>query len=158
MKRFHVHVRVDDLEASVEFYKVLFGVEPSVCKTDYAKWMLDDPRINFAVSAGSAASAIDHLGFQVEADGELEAIAARLTAAGAGVEAQRNAACCHAVGNKGWVKDPNGILWETFHTTGEGTVYGNDSGPRFEGKMANLEESCCEPKVSTAGACCGRVA
>src|SRR5277367_2627701 len=103
MKRFHVHVRVEDLEASVKFYAVLFGMQPSVSRTDYAKWMLDDPQVNFAISAGSVTSGIDHLGFQVEADEELAEITQRLKAAGAAVEEQKNAACCYARGNKGWV-------------------------------------------------------
>jgi catechol 2,3-dioxygenase-like lactoylglutathione lyase family enzyme len=151
MKRFHVHVRVKDLEASAKFYEVLFGAEPSVRKADYAKWMLDDPRINFAIAAGSAASAIDHLGFEVEADSELEAIAGRLRAAGAAVEEQRNAVCCYARGNKGWVEDPSGISWETFRTMGESTVYGSDLGPRASVPSA---ESCCMPASSSSSACC----
>jgi catechol 2,3-dioxygenase-like lactoylglutathione lyase family enzyme len=154
MKRFHVHVRVEDLEASVKFYGVLFGAEPSVRKADYAKWMLDEPKINFAISAGSAVSAIDHLGFEVEADSELEAIAARLRAAGAAVEEQRNAACCYARGNKGWVEDPSGILWETFHTLGESTVYGNDRVPRPEAADRADAGVCCTPAPSSATMCC----
>ena len=157
MKRFHVHVRVEDLEASVKFYAVMFGAQPSVSRTDYAKWMLDDPRVNFAISSGSTASRIDHLGFQVEADGELAEITARLKAAGAAVEEQKNAACCYARGNKGWVADPNGILWESFHTTGESTVYGNDLAPRLEATAASAE-ACCKPAEPATGACCSKAA
>jgi catechol 2,3-dioxygenase-like lactoylglutathione lyase family enzyme len=158
MKRFHVHVRVEDLEASVRFYKVLLGAEPSVRKADYAKWVLDDPRLNFAISAGSATSAIDHLGFQVEAESELEAIAARLKAAGATVEEQKNAACCYARGNKGWVEDPSGISWETFHTLGESTVYGNDLAPRPAVDEAATEACCKTVERSIANACCNKAA
>jgi catechol 2,3-dioxygenase-like lactoylglutathione lyase family enzyme len=157
MKRFHVHVRVEDLEASVKFYAVLFGAQPSVSRTDYAKWMLDDPQVNFAISAGSAARGIDHLGFQVEADEELAAITQRLKAAGAAVEEQKNAACCYARGNKGWVADPNGISWETFHTTGASTVYGHDLAPRRKAAAASAE-ACCKPEAPAAGACCNKAA
>src|SRR5580693_9315594 len=101
MKRFHAHVRVDDLESSVRFYSTLFGAEPTVLKPDYAKWMLDDPRVNFAITAGGKPG-LDHLGFQVESDDELATIAGRLKQAGASVATQKNAACCYAVGNKEW--------------------------------------------------------
>ena len=157
MKRFHVHVRVEDLEVSAKFYAVMFGAQPSVRRTDYAKWMLDDPRVNFAISSGSAASGIDHLGFQVEADEELAEITTRLKAAGAAVEEQKNAACCYARGNKGWVADPNGISWETFHTTGESTVYGKDLAPRLEA-AATSGEACCKPAAPAVGVCCSKAA
>jgi catechol 2,3-dioxygenase-like lactoylglutathione lyase family enzyme len=158
MKRFHVHVRVEDLEASVKFYAVLFGMQPSVSRNDYAKWMLDDPQVNFAISSGSAARGIDHLGFQVEVDEEFAAITSRLKAAGTAVEEQKNATCCYARGNKGWVADPNGISWETFHTTGESTVYGNDLAPRVEAVTAASGEACCKPEAPVAGACCSKAA
>jgi catechol 2,3-dioxygenase-like lactoylglutathione lyase family enzyme len=152
MKRFHVHVRVADLDSSIRFYSTLFGDEPAVVKPDYAKWMLDDPRVNFAISAGASEAGIDHLGFQVESDSELESIAGRLSAAGTSVIKQENAACCYALGNKGWVADPSGISWETFHTLGESTVYGNDLAPRPSPAQSERENSCCTPAADSA--CC----
>ena len=154
MKRFHAHVRVDDLESSVRFYSTLFGTEPVVLKSDYAKWMLDDPRVNFAITAGSASSGLDHLGLQVESDEDLAVIAQRLDAAGQLVVKQENASCCYARGNKGWVSDPSGISWETFHTFGESTVYGNDVAPRLAASKTQSAESCCTPTSSSATACC----
>ncbi|HUO05809.1 MAG TPA: ArsI/CadI family heavy metal resistance metalloenzyme [Candidatus Binataceae bacterium] len=155
MKRFHVHVRVNDLDSSVKFYSTLFGAEPAVIKPDYAKWMLDDPRVNFAITAGPQDTGIDHLGFQVETGDELAAIAGRLDAVGAAVVRQQDAACCYARGDKGWVADPSGISWETFHTTGESTVYGNDIAPRPDATKFPIVESCCAPAAPAASACCG---
>ncbi len=155
MRRFHAHVRVDDLESSVRFYSTLFGAEPTVRKPDYAKWMLEDPRVNFAITAGANAPGLDHLGFQLESDEDLATIASRLSAAGESVLKQENAACCYARGNKGWVSDPSGISWETFHTFGESTVYGNDVAPRpAASKPQAGEASCCAPAPSAAAACC----
>jgi len=154
MKRFHTHVRVNDLESSVRFYSTLFGAQPAVLKADYAKWMLDDPRINFAISTGSMAAGIDHLGFQVESDEDLSSIARRLEAAGNSVAKQENASCCYARGNKGWVADPSGISWETFHTTGEITTYGNDLAPRLTASRLPLVESCCASAPASTRACC----
>lgn len=155
MKRFHVHVHVADLESSVSFYSTLFDQGPTVVKSDYAKWMLEDPCVNFAITSGATAPAIDHLGFQVESDDELGVIAQRLDAAGQSVVKQENAACCYARGNKGWVSDPSGISWETFHTFGENTVYGNDIAPRPLPASSAKSEACCAPPPSTsAGTCC----
>jgi len=154
MKRFHAHVRVEDLESSVRFYSTLFGVEPTVLKADYAKWMLDDPRVNFAITAGSTSTGLDHLGLQVEADDDLAIIARRLEAAGQSVSKQENAACCYARGNKGWVSDPSGISWETFHTFGESTVYGNDVAPRPASAKPLESDSCCAPAPTSNSACC----
>jgi catechol 2,3-dioxygenase-like lactoylglutathione lyase family enzyme len=154
MKRFHAHVRVDDLESSVRFYSTLFGTEPTVLKTDYAKWLLDDPRINFAITAGAASPGIDHLGFQVESDEDLAAIAGRLTAADQSVVKQENASCCYARSNKGWVSDPSGISWETFHTFGESTVYGSDIAPGLAVAKPQATESCCTPAPSSTSVCC----
>ena len=155
MKRFHVHVAVHDLEQSIRFYSTLFGTPPAVKKDDYAKWMLDDPRVNFAITAGSTATGLDHLGLQVESDEDLAIIAGRLDAAGQSVMKQTNAACCYARGNKGWVSDPSGISWETFHTFGESTVYGNDIAPRAAASKAVVEsDACCTPVPSSTSACC----
>jgi catechol 2,3-dioxygenase-like lactoylglutathione lyase family enzyme len=153
MKRFHVHVHVADLESSVKFYSTLFGEQPAVIKVDYAKWMLEDPRVNFAITSGAAQAQIDHLGLQVESDEDLETIAARLKAAGESVREQVNATCCYAKGDKGWVNDPSGISWETFYTFAESTVYGADVQPRFQ--MAKTTEACCSPAPAPSTACCG---
>lgn len=153
MKRFHVHVRVADLEQSVGFYSTLFGVSPAVLKPDYAKWMLEDPRVNFAISANSEDAGLDHLGLQVESDDDLATIAERLTVAGNAVATQKNAACCYAVGNKEWVADPSGISWETFHTFGENTVYGTASVPR-EALTIESSGGCCPPTLP-GSTCCG---
>ncbi len=155
MKRFHVHVRVDDLDSSMRFYSTLFGAEPTVVKPDYAKWMLDDPRVNFAITAGSTSAGLDHLGLQVESDEDLAIIAGRLDAAGQSVVRQEYAACCYARGNKGWVSDPTGISWETFHTFGDSTVYGNDRAPRPAAAKPLESASCCAPAPSSTSACCG---
>jgi catechol 2,3-dioxygenase-like lactoylglutathione lyase family enzyme len=152
MKRFHAHIRVDDLESSVRFYSTLFGTEPAILKADYAKWMLEDPRVNFAITSGSSLMGLDHLGLQVDSDEDLAAIAGRLNAAGRSVEKQENAACCYARGNKGWVSDPSGISWETFHTFAESTVYGNAIAP-LPTKTTD-SDSCCTPAPSSTGACC----
>ena len=150
MKRFHVHVGVSDLETSIRFYSTLFGAEPSAVKPDYAKWMLEDPQVNFAISAGAPKAGIDHLGFQVESDGELAEIGGRLAAAGAEVIKQENATCCYARGNKGWVADPSGIAWETFHTMSESDVRGDDLPELSEA----FTSSCCAPKAD-GSECCG---
>jgi catechol 2,3-dioxygenase-like lactoylglutathione lyase family enzyme len=139
MNRFHVHVRVPDIAKSIQFYSTLFGASPSVVKPDYAKWMLDDPKVNFAISAGEA-SGIDHLGIQVEADRELRGLASRLKAAGEETRDEEAVTCCYAKGNKSWVNDPSGVRWETFYTFGEATVYGED---RDATKLASVESSAC---------------
>jgi hypothetical protein len=129
MKRLHVHVAVDDLKKSIGFYSMLFATGPSVLKSDYAKWMLDDPRVNFAISQRGTAAGLDHLGLQVEADGELRELAERLKAAGAQTLDEEAVTCCYAKGNKSWVTDPSGIHWETFFSFGEATSYGEDTIP-----------------------------
>ena len=127
MKRLHVHVAVDNLEKSIDFYSTLFGTTPSVTKSEYAKWMLDDPKVNFAISArDSHARGVDHLGIQVESDGELRELADRLKEAGEVTRNQEATRCCYARSNKAWVNDPSGIRWETFFTFGEATAYGED--------------------------------
>jgi catechol 2,3-dioxygenase-like lactoylglutathione lyase family enzyme len=151
MNRFHVHVRVADLESSVSFYSQLFGAEPAILKADYAKWLLEDPRINFAISANASETGIDHLGFQVESDDELSAIASRLTKAEVSVTRQENASCCYARGNKAWVTDPNRVSWETFYSFGDSVTYGNDLRPQSATTLA--ESSCCIP-IARTNACC----
>jgi len=131
MKRMHVHVVVEDLDQSVRFYSTLFCAAPTVIKGDYAKWMVDDPRVNFAISTRGDTSGVDHLGIQVEDDGALSDLARRLGDAGRAVHAQTAAKCCYARGDKAWVTDPQGVVWETFATAGEIEVYGEDGTPRM---------------------------
>jgi hypothetical protein len=128
MKRFHVHVAVEDLKQSIGFYSALFAAGPSVIKTDYAKWMLDDPRVNFAISTRGKQPGLDHLGIQAESDGELKEIYARLHEAGGDIIEQGQTNCCYAKSEKSWIDDPAGISWETFHTTGESTATATDQG------------------------------
>lgn len=143
MKRMHVHVAVDDLQRSMSFYSALFGTTPAVVKPDYAKWMLDDPRVNFAISTRSREPGLDHLGIQVEDKTELHDVYARLQTAGGAVIEQGPTNCCYAKSEKSWIDDPSGISWETFLTTGESTDYGDGSGER-EARVAH-ETSCCAP-------------
>jgi catechol 2,3-dioxygenase-like lactoylglutathione lyase family enzyme len=145
MQRLHVHVAVSDLERSVAFYSTLFNAAPTVLKPDYAKWMLDDPRVNFAISTRGAAAGLDHLGIQVDSDDTLGDVAARLARAGAEVREQHQAACCYAQSNKAWVRDPDGLSWETFHTTGAVTTYGEDTAATARPRMAagGPRAACC---------------
>lgn len=131
MKRLHVHVGVADLDRSIGFYSTLFGAAPTVVKDDYAKWMLDDPRVNFAISSGDrAAKGIEHLGIQVESEAELGEVYGRLRAADRPVLDEGKTTCCYARSQKSWISDPDGVIWEAFHTTGESTVYGG--GPALD--------------------------
>jgi len=139
MKRMHVHVAVDDLTASINFYSALFAAEPSVLKPDYAKWMLDDPRVNFAISARGRANGLDHLGIQVENEDELHEVYARLHRAGGQVIEQGQTSCCYAESEKSWIDDPAGIAWETFLTFGETTDYGDGTGER-QARIAKAAE------------------
>jgi catechol 2,3-dioxygenase-like lactoylglutathione lyase family enzyme len=154
MKRFHVHVAVPDLVESVRFYSTLFGAEPDVRKDDYAKWMLADPRVNFAISQRGGAPGVNHLGFQVDSDAELESMHGQLTAADRSVLTEKNVSCCYARSDKYWVTDPAGVAWETFHSLGSVPVYGEDSAPRTEAP----QPACgCAPAPATEAkrACCG---
>jgi predicted enzyme related to lactoylglutathione lyase len=146
MKRFHVHVSVHDLARSIRFYSTLFGTEPSVVKDDYAKWMLDDPRVNFAISARGAPAGLDHLGIQVESAEELHEVYGRLTAAGGPVLTEGSTTCCYAHSEKSWIGDPSGISWETFHTTGESTDYGTG----IDRRHVAGEGACCAPRPAPA--------
>jgi hypothetical protein len=126
MKRFHVHVSVEDVSASIRFYSALFSAEPTVVKSDYAKWMLEDPRVNFAISKRGGEMGVRHLGIQVEDQAELREVYERLARAERPVLEEGKTTCCYAKSEKSWVEDPQGVQWETFLTTGESTVYGND--------------------------------
>ena len=140
MKRMHLHVSVPDLAQSIGFYATLFGAPPSVVKPDYAKWMLDDPRVNFAISQRGAAG-VDHVGIQVETAAELDELAGRLKQAGAQTFDETATTCCYAQSDKSWVRDPAGVRWETFFTFGEATEYGEDTAARAA--------------VASPTACCG---
>lgn len=142
MKRLHVNVSVKDLEDSVRFYSTLFAAEPTVRKDDYAKWMLEDPRMNFAISSCGCSSkpGIDHLGIQVEDQEELADVYARLQLAGAPTLNEDETICCYARSTKRWIEDPQGVSWETFLTHGESPVYGHQ---RAEAETAAAKPVCC---------------
>jgi catechol 2,3-dioxygenase-like lactoylglutathione lyase family enzyme len=123
MSRLHVHLHVRDIPQSVRFYTTLFGAEPSRLEADYAKWMLDDPKVNFAISTHGEAG-LSHLGIQVESDGELADVSSRAKDAAGAILIERGANCCYAKGDKAWAEDPQGVRWETFHTKGALTTYG----------------------------------
>ena len=156
MKRLHVHVAVNNLNQSIGFYSALFAAQPSIVKSDYAKWMLDDPRVNFAISSRGREAGLDHLGIQVDDTQELQEVYARLRVAGGEVVEQGDTACCYAKSEKSWIGDPAGISWETFLTKGESTNYGDGTGEN-EARIAHEKKSaCCAPemKPAAASACC----
>lgn len=148
MKRFHMHVGVTDIDQSVAFYSQLFGSEPSVVKPDYAKWMLEDPRINFAISMrDGAVKGIEHVGLQVENPEELAEVYDRLKAADRPVLEEGATTCCYAQSQKSWIADPDGVVWEAFLTEGASTVYGGS--PDLE-QLANADAAtgaCCVPQM-----------
>lgn len=147
MKRLHLHVSVPDLAQSISFYEALFGAGPSIVKDDYAKWMLEDPKVNFAISARGLASGVDHVGIQVDSQAELGELAGRLKAAGNVTLDQEATTCCYAQSDKSWVSDPAGVRWETFYTFGEATRYGED----VELAPPSAGLSCCgAPAASVA--------
>ncbi len=163
MKRLHVHVSVDDLAVSARFYSTLFAAEPTITKPDYVKWMLDDPRVNFAISTRSGKSGLDHLGIQVETKDELNEVYDRLQAADRPVLDEGATTCCYAQSEKSWITDPQGLSWETFLTAGESTVYGDsaDLGPIRVASAAccttdTPQGACCTPKPepATLAPCC----
>jgi catechol 2,3-dioxygenase-like lactoylglutathione lyase family enzyme len=148
MKRFHVHVAVDDLAASIRFYSTVFGAPPTLVKDDYAKWMVEDPRLNFAISARGMKAGVDHLGIQVDSDEALAGLRRQVGDAEIAANDQSGAACCYANSNKYWTTDPQGVAWETFHTLHEIPVFGADSktaeDPNAEGMRAE-RAACCAP-------------
>jgi lactoylglutathione lyase len=161
MKRFHVHVSVPDLDASIRFYSTLFGTEPAVVKGDYAKWMLEDPRVNFAISQRGGKAGLNHLGLQTDSDEELELLNGQLQQAELATHVEKETACCYARSNKYWVTDPTGIAWETFHTLGEVPTFNGEE----EAAPAGAAAACCAPEapaarlagkipVKTAAGCC----
>lgn len=156
MKRLHVHVGVNDLSRSVTFYSTLFGAEPTVLKGDYAKWMLEDPRVNFAISSGNhATKGIEHLGIQVESGEELTEVYDRLKTADRPMLEEGATTCCYAKSEKSWISDPDGVVWEAFFTNGEATVYGDS--PSLTALSDNAaENACCAPALAPAKvSCCG---
>lgn len=143
MKRLHVHVGVSDLDRSIRFYSTLFASEPTVRKADYAKWMLDDPRVNFAISAGQQDGGLRHLGVQVESRDELGEVHARLKAADRPVLEEGRTTCCYARSDKSWIADPDGLVWESFYTDGESTTYGDS--PELAALSDGRTANCCLP-------------
>lgn len=155
MNRFHVHLNVADLDASLRFYTALFAAEPSVRKADYARWMLDDPRVNFAVSATGAPGS-DHLGIQAGDADALADLGRRLDAAGGEVIPENAAICCYARSDKAWTADPQGTRWETFHTFGEATTYyAGAQACATDGASCTPDARAMAPRAAqTGGACC----
>ncbi len=145
MKRLHVHVAVHDLQQSIRFYSALFAAEPALKKEDYAKWMLEDPRVNFAISTRGRKAGLDHLGIQAENGAELEEIGSRLAQADVSLLPQKGASCCYAKSDKYWTLDPQGIAWESFHTLDSVPVYGSDA--RTEAAPAEQKAACCSPAI-----------
>ena len=159
MKRFHVHVGVENLPQAIGFYSTLFATKPAVVKPDYAKWMLDDPRVNFAISTRGRDPGLDHLGIQVEDAAELNEVYARLRQAGGEIIEQGETACCYAKSEKSWIDDPAGIAWETFLTTGESITYGDGTGENTARLAHEMQAACCVPQAAVApapaaSACC----
>jgi catechol 2,3-dioxygenase-like lactoylglutathione lyase family enzyme len=142
MKRLHVHVAVHDLQQSIRFYSALFAAEPAVKKDDYAKWMLDDPRVNFAISTRGGKAGLDHLGIQAENGAELEDLGVRLAQADVAITAQKGASCCYAKSDKYWTIDPQGIPWESFHTLDSVPMYGLETRPRAI-EVKESKAACC---------------
>jgi catechol 2,3-dioxygenase-like lactoylglutathione lyase family enzyme len=151
MKRFHVHVAVNDLDASVRFYSNVFGMPPTVLKEDYAKWMVEDPRVNFAISKRGLKPGVDHLGMQVESEAELTELRKQVAAAEIAALDQTNTVCCYARSDKYWITDPQGVAWETFHTLDSVPVYGEASRAQ--------QTACCSPapkisELANSNTCC----
>jgi lactoylglutathione lyase len=161
MKRMHLHVAVQNLDESIGFYSALFGSQPTVRKPDYAKWMLEDPRINFAISARGAEPGLDHLGMQVDAPEELAALRAQLRTADMQQFDEGETTCCYARADKSWVKDPSGIAWEAYYTMGEAEVYGKPRikeegaccGPKAPEKPEAVGKSTCSTSAGSSGCC-----
>ena len=146
MKRMHIHVAVSDLAQSIAFYSKLFDTAPNVVESDYAKWMLEDPRVNFAISARGVHPGLDHLGIQVDSGSELQEIHDRLDAAGQAMLSQEATTCCYARSDKHWVTDPQGLAWETFHTLGSAPVFGSGR------ETMKNENSCCATETASSPA------
>ena len=154
MKRFHAHVHVDDLTQSIAFYSKLFAAAPTRVEADYAKWMLEDPRVNFAISTRGTTPGLDHFGLQTDDAAELAELKARAEAADMALLDEGNTTCCYARSEKHWVTDPQGIAWEHFHTLGDIPVF-NEAAP------SSAPGACCTPSAAAPApaapraACCG---
>ena len=149
MKRFHVHVAVNDLESSIRFYSALFGADPTVTKTDYAKWMIEDPRINFAISERGTRTGVNHLGLQVDSDDELEVLRAQAERGSSVTATESNVSCCYARGNKYWYTDPQGVAWETYHTLEQVEFFGAEKGAAQKSE-SSAGSGCCGPQSAVA--------
>jgi catechol 2,3-dioxygenase-like lactoylglutathione lyase family enzyme len=157
MKRFHIHVGVETLDESIRFYSALFGAEPVKTKPDYAKWLLEDPRVNFAISTRAKKNGIDHLGIQVEEESELTELRERVKAADMAVVEEGETVCCYAQSDKSWIQDPAGIPWEAYRTMEDAQLFSNQPDPAETACCTPAtmgEPDCCEPSAKTAG-CCG---
>jgi hypothetical protein len=155
MNRFHLHLHVADLATSVGFYSKLFGAEPTRLEADYAKWMIEDPRLNFAISTRGHATGIDHLGLQTDDEDGLGLLKSRMLAAGMALKDEGATSCCYARSEKHWVTDPQGIAWEHFHTLGDIPVFSETSASAPAGE-ASVAKACCPantPAAKTASSC-----
>lgn len=147
MSRLHVHIAVQDLDHNIRFYSAMFGTPPSVVREDYAKWDLEEPAVNFAISTRGKTTGLDHVGIQAESDEELHALQARLEAAGVSGATQTDTACCYARSDKYWSLDPQGIAWEAFHTL--------DTIPTFNtSEESAASQGCCVPEITSRSSCC----
>lgn len=147
MKRLHIHLAVQSLDKSIAFYSALFGSKPTKLKDDYAKWQLDDPRVNFAISTRASKKGVDHLGIQVDNKNELEDLRAQMSAANISTHSDGETTCCYAKSEKSWVADPDGMAWEAYHTMADAHL--------FSGEDKQSSSSCCLPKDKPAkSACC----
>ena len=153
MKRFHVHLRVDDLSKSVDFYSKLFDAEPSRLESDYAKWMLEDPRVNFAISTAGRGAGIDHLGFQAESEEELADLKRRADAADRTLFDEGETVCCYAKSEKHWVADPQGVAWEHYRTMGASKIFGQRR-DQVSQQLQGLAMKAAEQLGFTKKACC----
>lgn len=146
MKRMHINIGVENLDQSIKFYSALFGAEPVKTKSDYAKWMLDEPSVNFAISTRSGKRGLDHLGLQVDSDSELEGLRERLKSADMSLFDEGEIVCCYARSDKSWVKDPAGIAWEAYKTMEDVQFFAEDDGVK--------DEVCCAPETTNQQDCC----
>lgn len=146
MKRLHIHIGVDTLESAIPFYNALFGAKPVKTKPDYAKWVLDDPRVNFAISTRARKKGVDHLGIQVDEDGELEELRQRLKAADMSIVEEGETVCCYARSDKSWIEDPAGIPWEAYRVMEDAQI--------FSGKASGIDGACCVPETRSTTDCC----
>jgi len=145
MKRFHIHIGVDNLADSIRFYNALFGADPVKVKSDYAKWMLEDPRINFAISTRAGKQGVEHLGIQVDHAAELEALRNQFSQANISTHSDGETTCCYAKSEKSWVSDPTGIAWEAYHIMEDAQFFSGDK---------RTKSSCCMPEKNTSNSCC----